>query len=191
MTKVDDLITNGLAEVGKPYVYGDEGPNAFDCSGLMQFVFAKVGVVLPRTADQQYRATARVSSPLPGDLVFYVNSVGTADHVALYLGGGNVLSAPHTGATVHVSPLFQEAGHTRVYGRVSGLGTTLGAVVAPVADVATAASSTVAGWLSGARHITLEIAAGVAAAALVGLGLWRIASPKINAKLREAEEALS
>jgi len=196
MTKVDDLFAAGLSEVGKPYVYGDEGPNAFDCSGLMQFVFAKVGISLPRTADAQYRATTPVSTPLPGDLVFYVDQqTGRADHVALYLGGNRVLSAPHTGAQVHVSDLFTETGHTRTFGRVAGLGTLAGAVLSPVtgavSTVADAGGGLLSTWLGGARQIVLESGLALAGAALIGLGIWRLAAPKIKGKLAEVEGALT
>jgi len=188
---VNQLIAQGLAEVGKPYVYGDEGPAAFDCSGLMQWVFGKVGVSLPRTADAQYKAATPVSTPSPGDEVFWVNSAGVADHVALYLGNDQVLSAPHTGATVHVSPLFEEPGHTRAYGRPAGVNTTLGSITQTVADATTNGGQLIAGWLSGAREITLEAGLALAAAALVGLGIWRLASPKIHAKLAEVEDNLT
>jgi hypothetical protein len=188
---INQLLSAGLAEVGKPYIYGDEGPAAFDCSGLMLWTFGRVGISLPRTANAQYHATSPVSSPSPGDLVFWVNSSGVADHVALYLGNDQVLSAPHTGATVHVSPLFEESGHTRTFGRVKGVNTTLGAITAPVVDTVSAGASLVGGWLSGARQIVIEAGLGLAAAALVGLGIWRLASPKIHKQLAEVEETLT
>lgn len=116
MSKADSIITYGLQELGKPYHYGDEGPNAFDCSGLMQYIFAKAGIKLPRTAAQQQKFATTVSNPVPGDLVFFGNP---AHHVGLYLGGGKMLAAPHTGAVVRV----QSVGDVTNYGRVAGAGT--------------------------------------------------------------------
>lgn len=108
---VGSIIASGMKEVGKPYVFGNEGPNSFDCSGLMQFIFKKNGVKLPRTAAQQQRASTRVKTPRPGDLVFYGNP---AHHVALYLGNGKMLAAPHSGANVRVQPVYGNP----TYGRI-------------------------------------------------------------------------
>jgi cell wall-associated NlpC family hydrolase len=95
MSKVADLIALATTQLGKPYVYGDEGPNTFDCSGLMQYVFGLVGIRLPRTAAQQQKSVTRVASPVPGDLVFYG---APAHHVALYIGGGRSRSRRRTPA---------------------------------------------------------------------------------------------
>ena len=80
MSTVDNLLTIARTELGKPYVYGDEGPNTFDCSGLMEYVFAQVGIHLPRVAADQQKATSRVSSPLPGDLVFFGDRIEARKH---------------------------------------------------------------------------------------------------------------
>ncbi len=197
MSRVDQLLAYGQTEVGKPYVFGDEGPNAFDCSGLMQWIFAHVGIKLPRTADQQYRFAKPIKTPSPGDLVFWLDGTGHATHVALYLGNGQVLSAPHTGAQVHDQPIFNLAGHTRVYGRVPALGI-VGGTIATVAAPVTGAASSVAGWtadqisgaLGGAKTITLEALAALAGAALIGLGAYRLAAPKIKQTSQELEQAL-
>lgn len=163
MSAADSIITYGLAEVGKPYHYGDEGPNAFDCSGLMQFIFGKAGITLPRTAAQQQRSATQVSSPVPGDLVFYG---APATHVALYLGGGRMLAAPHTGANVQVQSVYGSP----TYGRVSGAGT---GVVAQTVGLATGAASSIAGplldKLADDGRILLFTAGG---AVLVLVGLW-------------------
>ncbi len=89
------------------YVWGATGPTTFDCSGLTQWAYAQAGVSIPRTSRQQYAGLPKV--PLdqlqPGDLVFYANGSdpSTIHHVALYLGGGKVLHAPHTGDVVRVA----------------------------------------------------------------------------------------
>ncbi|WP_225848416.1 C40 family peptidase [Streptomyces sp. HPF1205] len=85
--------------LGAPYVWGAAGPDAFDCSGLMQYAYAQAGVALPRTSQEQMNAGTRV--PLdqvrPGDLVIYRSD---ASHVAMYVGGGRVIHAPYPGARV-------------------------------------------------------------------------------------------
>ena len=92
-----------LGHLGKPYVFGAAGPNAFDCSGLVCFVFAQVGVRLPRVTFSQVRCGTAVPAGalLPGDLVFFRSN----GHVGIYLGGGWYVHAPRTGDVVKVSPL--------------------------------------------------------------------------------------
>ena len=90
-------------QIGKPYQFGATGPNAYDCSGLVQKAYAAVGISLPRTTYQQIL----VGSPVAkadlhvGDLVF--PDIG---HVQLYSGNGNVVEAPHTGTNVREVPMW-------------------------------------------------------------------------------------
>jgi peptidoglycan DL-endopeptidase CwlO len=91
-------------EIGVPYVWGGETPGVgFDCSGLVQWSWAQAGVSLPRTSGAQYAATTQI--PLadiePGDLLFY--GPDGADHVAMYVGGGEMIEAPETGEVVHIT----------------------------------------------------------------------------------------
>jgi hypothetical protein len=188
VSKVDQLIGFASSELGKPYVYGDEGPNTFDCSGLMQYVFGLVGLKLPRTAAQQQRFATKVSSPVPGDLVFYGNP---AHHVALYIGNGKQIAAPHTGATVAIQSV--NYGGNPTFGRVSGLGAVAGAVFAPVADVTgtvVSAAGSVLDWAGPARSIMLEVGGVLTGLALLGAGLWlafgRRAMQQQLAPIREA-----
>ena len=106
-TTVEIVLARARAQLGKPYVYGSAGPNSFDCSGFTQFVWAAAGVSLPHNAAAQYASTRRV--PLkdmrPGDLVF---SSGLG-HVGIYIGGGRMIHAPHSGRTVEISPLRSSA----------------------------------------------------------------------------------
>ncbi|MGW3492780.1 NlpC/P60 family protein [Streptomyces sp. NPDC001020] len=90
--------------LGRPYVWGANGPGGFDCSGLMQWAYAHAGIGLPRTSQQQRYAGRQVplSEALPGDLVVYRND---ASHVAMYVGGGMVIHAPHPGAAVRYDPV--------------------------------------------------------------------------------------
>jgi cell wall-associated NlpC family hydrolase len=97
-----------LAQVGTPYVWGGETPGvAFDCSGLVQAAYKVAGISLPRVAQDQYDATTHLTpgDPLvPGDLVFFGGGPGDVSHVGIYIGGGNMVDAPHTGADVRVEP---------------------------------------------------------------------------------------
>ncbi|MFD8024631.1 NlpC/P60 family protein [Streptomyces lavendulae] len=92
------------AQIGKPYVWGAEGPGSFDCSGLTSKAWEHAGRSIPRTSQEQWAQLPRV--PLdrlrPGDLVVYFPK---ATHVALYIGDGKVIQAPRPGATVKVSPI--------------------------------------------------------------------------------------
>ncbi|MEV4753884.1 NlpC/P60 family protein [Micromonospora sp. NPDC049559] len=101
------------AQIGKRYVWGADGPDTYDCSGLMLAAWAKVGVSLPHNAARQYNTMRHVSrSQLqPGDLVFY-NGLA---HVGMYVGGGFVVHAPHTGDHVRMKKI--DDGSIVGYGR--------------------------------------------------------------------------
>ena len=96
---------------GVPYVYGGTTPSGFDCSGFTQYVFNRLGIRLPRTAEEQRQATTRVSTPQVGDLVFFGSP---AYHVGIYAGNGMMWDSPTTGKSVALRSIF--AGAT--YGRV-------------------------------------------------------------------------
>ncbi|WP_128376102.1 C40 family peptidase [Streptomyces cavernae] len=90
--------------LGKPYVWGANGPSGFDCSGLMQWSYAQAGVGLPRTSQAQQHAGRQVplSQAQPGDLVIYRSD---ASHVGMYVGDGQVIHAPYPGAPVRHDPV--------------------------------------------------------------------------------------
>jgi cell wall-associated NlpC family hydrolase len=90
--------------LGKPYVWGANGPGGFDCSGLMQWSYAQAGVALPRTSQGQRFAGRQVplSEAQPGDLVTYRSD---ASHVGMYVGDGQVIHAPYPGAPVRYDPV--------------------------------------------------------------------------------------
>lgn len=100
----EKAVRYAVRQLGKPYVWGAEGPDAYDCSGLTSQAWEHAGTPIPRTSQAQWAGLKRV--PLnelrPGDLVVYFPG---ATHVALYLGGGMVVQAPRPGARVKVSPL--------------------------------------------------------------------------------------
>ncbi len=89
--------------LGVPYVWGGESPSGFDCSGLVQYVYARLGVELPRTSYEQFREGTHISQSdlRPGDLVFFDG----AGHVGIYAGHGRFIHAPHTGTSVQFGSL--------------------------------------------------------------------------------------
>jgi hypothetical protein len=106
---VEVAIGFAEAQLGKPYVWGGDGPYGYDCSGLVQQAFLRAGVLLPRVAAEQYRATTPIapSRLRRGDLIFWSSSSRSSGihHVAIYLGGGRYIEAPHPGADVRISVL--------------------------------------------------------------------------------------
>ena len=90
--------------LGDPYVWGASGPSTFDCSGLVMWAWAQAGVSLPHFSGAQYALTVHIpiADVAPGDLVFPANP---GEHVAMYVGGGQVIEAPYTGAFVHIIPM--------------------------------------------------------------------------------------
>ena len=96
--------------MGTPYVWGGSTPQTgFDCSGLVQWAYAKAGIRIPRVTDQQILAENATkvgrNHLLPGDLVFFRDSTGYVHHVGISLGGDRFLHAPHTGDVVKISSL--------------------------------------------------------------------------------------
>ena len=91
--------------LGVPYVWGGASPSGFDCSGLVMYVYAQVGVSLPHNAAMQYNSVGVFVSRdqlQPGDLVFF-DGLG---HMGMYIGGGQFIHAPHTGDVVKISSLY-------------------------------------------------------------------------------------
>jgi peptidoglycan DL-endopeptidase CwlO len=93
-----------LQYLGVPYVWGGASPSGFDCSGLVMYSYAQLGISLPHYTVSQWNATQPISmSQLePGDLVFF-NGLG---HVGIYIGGGQMVDAPHTGSVVRIDPIY-------------------------------------------------------------------------------------
>ncbi|MEV7177834.1 NlpC/P60 family protein [Kitasatospora sp. NPDC093679] len=138
--KAQRVIAAARSQLGVPYSWGGGGPDGkstgiccskggqdgrtvvgFDCSGLMQYAFAQVGVMLPRVAEDQAQvgqripASAGVGALQPGDMVFFGNSGGIY-HVGLYIGGGQMLNAPKPGDVVKQAAVwnYDYAGGARV-----------------------------------------------------------------------------
>jgi cell wall-associated NlpC family hydrolase len=98
-------VRYAMAQVGKSYVYGAAGPNAFDCSGLTMMAWAQAGVGLPHSSSAQYGSGSRISADelAPGDLVFYYSPIS---HVGMYIGNGLIVHAANPGAGVRVAELY-------------------------------------------------------------------------------------
>ncbi len=106
-------IAYARAQLGKPYVYAAAGPNSFDCSGLTMMAWRAGGVALPHWSVAQFAQAKKIpaSQARPGDLLFYaydVSNPGTIHHVALYIGGGMMIHAPHTGDVVREAAVYSE-----------------------------------------------------------------------------------
>lgn len=95
-------MQTALDQRGDPYVWGAEGPNAFDCSGLVLYAYRAAGVSLPHSSRAQYGYGKSVSQSelQPGDLLFYGSSASTIHHVAMYIGGGRIVHASTSGVPV-------------------------------------------------------------------------------------------
>jgi cell wall-associated NlpC family hydrolase len=92
-----------LQYLGVPYVYGGASPSGFDCSGLVMYVYAQLGISLPHYTVAQWNATEPISQSQmqPGDLVFF-DGLG---HVGIYIGNGQFVDAPHTGSVVRIDSI--------------------------------------------------------------------------------------
>ncbi|GAA3201280.1 C40 family peptidase [Streptomyces virens] len=108
-------VAYAYRKLGSPYVWGATGPDAFDCSGLVQAAYRSAGVSLPRTTYAQIDAGRRIprSQLLPGDLVFFYSGIS---HVGIYVGNGRMIHAPNPSAPVRKAPIdaMPFAGATRV-----------------------------------------------------------------------------
>ncbi|WP_275956954.1 C40 family peptidase [Nocardiopsis akebiae] len=97
-----------LDQLGKPYVWGGSGPDAFDCSGLVMRAWEAAGVSIPRVTTDQFAHGARVglSQVQPGDLLFYNVGPGPQPgHVTMYVGDGQMINAPSSGKVVRLDPV--------------------------------------------------------------------------------------
>jgi cell wall-associated NlpC family hydrolase len=97
-------VQAAMAQLGKPYQWAGAGPDSFDCSGLTMWAWRAGGVGLSHSAAAQYSETAHVSLAdiQPGDLVFYGSPIS---HVGIYVGGGQMIHAPHTGDVVRYASI--------------------------------------------------------------------------------------
>jgi cell wall-associated NlpC family hydrolase len=121
------FLSAAESRLGLPYVWGGNGPQVFDCSGLVKWSLAQAGVVMPRVAADQARTGPQVplSQLQPGDLLFYhtdPTAPGYISHVAIYAGDGEMIQAPEPGLDVEIVPAdfgSEFAGAVAVYPRVA------------------------------------------------------------------------
>jgi cell wall-associated NlpC family hydrolase len=106
-------ISAAQSKLGMPYVWGGESDaeGGYDCSGILQYAFGKAGVRIPRVAADQARAgwVIPFEKAQPGDMLIWANdptAPGLISHIALYLGGGKMLAAPHRGTFVRIEPVY-------------------------------------------------------------------------------------
>jgi cell wall-associated NlpC family hydrolase len=105
---VATAISYAQQQIGKPYLWGGTGPDAFDCSGLVMMAYQAAGISIPRTSEDQssWGPSVPASQVEPGDLVFFAGSDGTATapgHVGMVIGGGKMIEAYATGFPIRVS----------------------------------------------------------------------------------------
>jgi len=104
----DEIALRAIAQVGKPYRYGGADLDGFDCSGLVFFIHRELGMTVPRTAAEQYSASAPVNVQHlePGDLLFFrTTKRKRVTHVGIYAGGGRFIHAPQTGRDIELRDL--------------------------------------------------------------------------------------
>lgn len=125
------IVADAATYIGVPYQWGGTSPTTgFDCSGLVQKVFADQGISLPRTAAEQQSVgtpVASLSSAQPGDLVFYGSP---ASHVGIYIGNGKMINAPEQGAVVRVDQVGTPTSIVRVAATPQTLSSTLNPTLA-------------------------------------------------------------
>jgi cell wall-associated NlpC family hydrolase len=136
--KAVQAVNWAMSKRGSPYVWGTEGPNTFDCSGLAYWSYGKVGVRVPRVAADMYHGTQAIVATrysrgdllLPGDLVYFATNASdwrTIYHMGIYIGGGRMVQAPSTGDVVKVSSVSWSRffGATRIFPPVPKAGATV------------------------------------------------------------------
>ena len=104
---VAEIIAYAAAQTGKPYLWAATGPDSFDCSGLVMEAYAHAGIQIPRTSQEQWAAGPQVSTPLPGDLVFFAGADGTPSqpgHVGLVTGPNRMIEAYAPGTPIGTYP---------------------------------------------------------------------------------------
>lgn len=105
---MDAVIAFAAAQVGKAYIWGGEGPNGYDCSGLVMMAFRQNGIYLPHGSQAQYGLGTKIplSQARPGDLVFYGASGATNHHVGIYVGNGRMINALNSNAGIRYDSIY-------------------------------------------------------------------------------------
>jgi hypothetical protein len=196
MSALTTFLASATSAIGKPYVFGATGPSSFDCSGLVQYALNLAGIKnVPRLAHEQEAWTTPVSNPQPGDLAFW--GYGSNAHVAIYIGGGKVISAPQAGENVKIENVWKGSASQPGprYGRVPGLGAATSAITGSIGDAAQGALSGITNsWvgpvLDGAKGIMMPLAFAGIGIGVIGLGMWLIATQQGKESLDKVKEAI-
>ena len=117
-----EVVAIASGYIGHRYCKGGKNPKCFDCSGLTQFVYSKIGVDLPRTAQQQLKLMKIISpeEAQPGDMVFFPTKSGYIYHVGIYIGDGKMIHSPKPGQKVKIAPVFKRV----IYATIPSVPTT-------------------------------------------------------------------
>jgi murein DD-endopeptidase len=113
-----EIVIRAIALVGTPYRWGGNDRSGFDCSGLVHFVHSELGINVPRTAEEQFKAATRVDIDKlePGDVLFFKTSGKRISHVAIYAGSGRFVHAPRSGRLIELRDLNDEYYRPRLAG---------------------------------------------------------------------------
>ena len=169
------MVADAHRYLGIPYLYGGTNPaRGLDCSGLTQLVAKDCGVSIPRVTGQQQAAGSRVATlaaAAPGDLVFFGAPV--SHHCGIYVGGGQMIHAPHTGTVVHQAAVYEKPSYIRRLGDPGagavnvgiwdGIGGAVGGALGPVLGIP------FGGQIGGAAGGALDGTGGAAIAAAGGV----------------------
>jgi len=144
-----DAVAYALAQTGKPYVWGAEGPSSYDCSGLLWDAYKQIGITIPRTTHDMIGPRSNLvpisrAQVQAGDLIFSNWGGGRSSHVGIADGQGNLIEAPEPGKTVTVTKLTDGYwAHTDNYRRAPGVdgnpvdptGTVVGAIQGAIGNI--------------------------------------------------------
>lgn len=209
-----DPLSAAESKLGDPYEWAAAGPNAFDCSGLIQWAYQQAGIRLPRTSQEQRNAGTPISlaQAEPGDLITYSypgesGNPTPGNHVGMFVSPGVMIDAPHTGADVRFDPI-DTAHLDRVvhvgsgingpastvsadYLATSGIdpGSWPGTVMAGWNPLGDAAAGAVGSVLRAMGPMMLNFSSLLVGGSLVVLGLWRMTEPTRKAAEQKAQTA--
>lgn len=178
MADLASVVAYATSKEGDPYVWGASGPTSFDCSGLVAAAYKAAGFALPRTTAANYGTMGTPvpeAAAVPGDVVYFSEGGPPNGHVGIYVGGGKMIDAPHTGATVRVDNIHDFGTVTSIRD-LTGTGAGHGYAGAPMGSSSATAQSTglnlnpFSGWQNDVLTIVLKLAGAAACAALVIVG---------------------
>ncbi|GGZ96527.1 NlpC/P60 family protein [Ignatzschineria ureiclastica] len=114
-------ISYAKEQLGTPYLFGGKQPGrGFDCSGLIQYAYQKVGIQIPRDTRSQYQFLPKTATPEPGDLVFFKIRGNRISHAGIYIGDNKMIHAPSSGKRVEITrldtPYWQK--HFYAFGKI-------------------------------------------------------------------------